>query len=118
MKTSQRNKIRAIATAKGLAAALAWGGGIQNSFVQLVPLDRERLEQLRGKLVKICAESKLYFSRCNDAFFPQVETNWTREDLLASNGQLIVYIIRAFAYSGKAKLSQMKYRLEMNRLNQ
>ena len=27
MKTSQQNRIRTIATAKGLAAALAWGGG-------------------------------------------------------------------------------------------
>ena len=47
MEISQRNKIRAIATAKVLADALAWGGGIHNSFAQLVYLDRDRLEQLR-----------------------------------------------------------------------
>ena len=39
MKMAQNNRIRSIATAKGLDAALAWGGGIQNSFVQLVSLD-------------------------------------------------------------------------------
>jgi len=50
MKFSHRNRIRAIATAKGLAAALAWGGGIQNSAVQLIRMDRTKLKQLESIL--------------------------------------------------------------------
>ena len=98
LKTSQRKEIRAIATERGGSRTFL-GRGIQNAFVQLLHIDRDRLEQLRGKLVKICAESKLYSSRFNDAFFPQVETNWTQEEVVPSNRQPIVYIIRAFAYS-------------------
>ena len=47
MRTSFRNHVRAISTAKGLAAALAWGGGVQNSFVQLASLDKKRLNALK-----------------------------------------------------------------------
>ena len=73
MKTSQQNRILTIATAKGLAAALAWGGRIQNSFVQLVSLDRDKLTKLSASISRVVKEIKAYFSRCNDIFFIECE---------------------------------------------
>ena len=75
MKTSQQNKIRVIATAKGLAAALAWGGGIQNSFVQLITLDRSKLQELSRIVAKVVKEAKAYFARCNDTFYLQCRSD-------------------------------------------
>ncbi len=46
MRTSQRNRIRVIATLKGLAYALVWNGGVQNLFVQLVRLDHEKFKDI------------------------------------------------------------------------
>ena len=66
MKTSQQNKIRVIATAKGLAATLAWGGGIQ------ITLDRKKL---RAIIAKVAKEAKAYFARCNDMFYFQCKSD-------------------------------------------
>ena len=55
---SQQNRIRTIAIAKGHATALAWGGGIQNSFVQLITLDREKLQKLSAAISKVVKKAK------------------------------------------------------------
>ena len=68
MHTSHSNKIQRIVTAKGLAAALAWGGGLQNSFVQLVGLDRPKLANLALIIAPVVEKMKTYFSRLNDIF--------------------------------------------------
>ena len=69
MHTSHSNKIQRIVTAKGLAAALAWGGGLQNSFVQRVGLDRPKLANLALIIAPVVEKMKTYFSRLNDIFF-------------------------------------------------
>ena len=103
MKTSQQNRIRTIATAKGLAAALAWGGGIQNSFVQLITLDREKLQKLSAAIGKVVKEAKGYFARCNDTFYMECEGKWATQKLTGIEELTkaeIVFNIRCFAYSG------------------
>eukprot|EP00750_Incisomonas_marina_P003083 INCI12835.2.p1 GENE.INCI12835.2~~INCI12835.2.p1 ORF type:complete len:177 (+),score=35.00 INCI12835.2:287-817(+) len=64
-----RNRIRAILTPRGLAAALAWGGGIKSSSVQLVQLDTERLSQLVSRISLAKKRFKNFFTRCNDVVF-------------------------------------------------
>ena len=61
MHTSHSNKIKRIVTAKGLAAALAWGGGLQNSFVQLVGLDRPKLANLALIIAPVVEKMDLFF---------------------------------------------------------
>ena len=56
-------------TAKGLTAALAWGGDLQNSFVQLISLDRPKLANLGIILALVVEKMKNYFSRLNDVTF-------------------------------------------------
>ena len=43
MHTSHSNKIQHTVITKGMAAALAWGGGLQNLFAQLIGLDQPKL---------------------------------------------------------------------------
>ena len=64
-----RNRIRAILTPRGLAAALAWGGGIKSSSVQLVQLHTERMSQLVSRLSLAKERFKNFFTRCNDVVF-------------------------------------------------
>jgi hypothetical protein len=69
MRTSQRNRIRAIATPAGLAYALPWNGGVQNSCVQLVRLDKEKLKLIEGLLKNYNNSLNKILPRCNDVFF-------------------------------------------------
>ncbi len=82
MRNSQRNRIRAIATPTGLAHALAWGGGIANSCVQLVRLDRRKLDDLKALLTKPKTCLNKFFARCNDVVYPTstppTRTSWCR----------------------------------------
>jgi hypothetical protein len=69
MKMSRRNRIRAIITPIGLAYALGWNGGITNSCVQLVRLNRCKTTAL-GDLVKKTEKGiSKHFTRCNDVVF-------------------------------------------------
>lgn len=76
MRTSQRNRIRKIMTAKGLAAALAWGGGIQNSLVQLVSVERSKLDALQQYVKGTFNAAKKCCPRCNDIFFLERIGDW------------------------------------------
>ena len=69
MVTSQRNRVRSIATPNGLAYALAWEGGISNSCVQLLVLDRDKLVRLEGAMKKMAKNMGKFFKRVNDFFF-------------------------------------------------
>ena len=103
MKMSQNNRIRSIATAKGLDAALAWGGGIQNSFIQLVSLDRVKLTKLSASISGVFKEIKAYFARCNDTFFLECEDDWARQKLKSVEEIIsakVTFKIKCFAYSG------------------
>ena len=86
--------------AKGLAAALGWGGGIQNSFVQLITLDRSKLQELSRIVAKVVKEAIAYFARCNDTFYLQCRSDQALtsiEDLPSSE---IAFQIQCFLYTG------------------
>ena len=60
---------------RGLASALAWKGGVNNSAVQLVRVDADRLQQLRDRVAAASKVMKDYFTRCNDVEFEQDHGN-------------------------------------------
>ena len=69
MKTWRDNRVMRINTAKGLAQALSFNLGLKNCIIQLVELDRNRLEGLQNifsGLVNQCGE---YYSRVNSIKF-------------------------------------------------
>ena len=99
MHTSHSNKIQRIVTAKGLAAALAWGGGLQNSFV----LDRPKLANLALIIAPAVEKMKTYFSRLNDIFFLERIGPWVSAALYnieVVRQTAIAFKVRVFAYSG------------------
>lgn len=69
MKSARRNRIRRILTLEGLAAALAWDGGINNSIVQRIAFDKDKLAEPSDKISGIVKVAGDYFSRVNDAWF-------------------------------------------------
>ena len=76
------------------------GGGIQNSLVQLITLDREKLQKLSAAIGKVVKEAKGYFARCNDT---KCEGEWATQKLTGIEELTkaeIVFNIRCFAYSG------------------
>ena len=96
MKTYQRNRIRAIASAKGLAFALAWGGGIRNSCVQLLELDRNRLDFLQKETQTVARQLSTFFSRAGEVRFN------LKDDVVRLSLETIsehVFSFHAFAYS-------------------
>lgn len=102
MKSSMRNRIRAIITPKGLAYALGWNGGITNSCVQLVRLNRSKTEAL-GDLVKNTAKGiHKHFTRCNDVVFfnnhPRALV--TVDDVNAAAAANTTFLLKYFTYSG------------------
>ena len=102
MHTPHSNKIQCIVTAKELAAALAWGGGLQNSFVQLVGLDRPKLANL-ALIIAPVEKMKTYFSRLNDILFLEGMGPWISAalyDIEVVHQIAIAFKVRVFAYSG------------------
>jgi hypothetical protein len=103
MRTYQRNRIRAIATPKGLAFALAWGGGIRNSSVQIMRIDRAKLTDLHvGFITKPKVALNKLFSRCNDVFYSSVDCAAlvTTADMNAAKDSGVQFGFKCFAYSG------------------
>lgn len=71
MRLARRNRIRAILTPRGLAHALAWADGINNSSVQLVDVQYEKLAGVIKLLQPLKTKLEPYFSRCNEMVFFQ-----------------------------------------------
>ena len=71
MKTNpfSTNKIRHIKTPRGLAYALAWADGVVNSIVQLVEIDRVRMQKITEFWQPYCKEMGKYFSRACEIEF-------------------------------------------------
>ena len=69
MKCSKSNRIIRILTAKGLANALQWNNGVQNSIVQLAQIDRGRLIAIEKYLKPLISSTKKYFGRASDISF-------------------------------------------------
>ncbi|KNC87637.1 hypothetical protein SARC_00267 [Sphaeroforma arctica JP610] len=104
MKSSKRNRIKKIATPKDLAAALAWKGGIQNAFVQLIAIDRKgRLQTFIEQTKKIVDAAGKFFTRANDVIFERATCPLVGGDLLdlgkILNSDTVIHL-RAYAYSG------------------
>ncbi len=105
---SLANKLRKIATAEGLAFALAWGDGIQNSAVQLVSLDFQRLEQLRALLTPVVVKLKKFFTRANEISFMDINESWpfkNKSVVLEDNSKMgeLGFSFKSWAYSGIGK---------------
>lgn len=65
------NKIRRINTPPGLAYALSWRGGVANSSVQLVEVDRDHIEFLANFLKDACKKLGEWFKqRASEIRFP------------------------------------------------
>jgi hypothetical protein len=116
MRTSQRNRIRAIATPAGLAYALAWNGGVQNSCVQLVRLDKEKLKLIEGLLKKLNNSLNKILARCNDVFFFQPPSSQhkivTAQDIEKAQDLETKFQIRVFAYSKIGSGSTITFRID------
>ena len=103
MHTPHSNKIQRIETAKELAAALAWGGGLKNSFVQLVGLDQPKLANLALIIAPVVEKMKTYFSRLNDIFFLErigARISAALYDIEVVRQTAIAFKVREFANSG------------------
>lgn len=116
MRTSQRNRIRAIATPRGLAAALAWNGGVTNSGVQLVRMDNDK-KQTVLKVVEPIGDmlKSKDFSRCNDAFLNPEHGHGpavvTAGDLRAAVDSKRKFILSVSAYSGIGEPPKFEFTL-------
>lgn len=104
LRTSRRNRIKRIVTAKGLAAALAWDGGVQNSVVHLVKVDRVQLDHIKAAIEACFKSSTKYFSRANDVIYCDRIGAWDQSNDLFEPEKWkdleIEFRLKAFAYSG------------------
>ena len=75
------NGVRRIQTPKGLAFGLSSNHGVQNSMVQLVHIDHEKLESLKKRLMPLHNQCKEYFSRINSTYF-QTPTEEQKQSVL------------------------------------
>jgi hypothetical protein len=107
MRTSQRNRIRAIATPNGLAYALAWGGGVTNSCVQLVRVDRAKLQALAEHVNKCAGSLSKVFSRCNDISYSHLDRPMVQlSDIQAAREESVAFTIAVRAYSNVGRASR------------
>jgi len=98
--TKQDAENKKVATAEELTRALAWNGGIQNSSVHHVKIDREKTQLLIKTLEASAAAAMQYFSRPNDIFFHCIKKN---SDLDISNPQpwdKVTFEVTVWTHSG------------------
>ena len=69
MKTWRDNRVTRINTAKGLSHALSFNLGLKNSIIQLVELDRNRLEEMKNIFTSLMNQCGEYYSRVNSIKF-------------------------------------------------
>ncbi|GBG24245.1 Hypothetical Protein FCC1311_004632 [Hondaea fermentalgiana] len=82
-KRSVPGKVRCIITARGVAGALAWGGGVSNSIVQLVRLDRQGLEATCAAFARVATEFASFAGRAAEIQF--LKSKDDTEPLLTPN---------------------------------
>ena len=105
MSNAKVNRIVRINSSCGLAYALQWNNGVRNSIVQLVELDRKRIEAFATTLNKICNQMKKYCSRVNDIEF-EFPSEEAHAIILAND----VIDPSQFFSSGMALISKIKVR--------
>jgi len=69
MKTWRKNKITRIKTPAGLAFSLSHKGGCKNGVVQLVQVDRSKLDLIAKKIEPMSVKLKQYFHRVNHIYY-------------------------------------------------
>ena len=69
IKTCKQVENKKVGTSGELAGALAWNGGIQNSIVQHVRVDREFLKTFEESMDSCSTAALDYYSRANDCFY-------------------------------------------------
>jgi hypothetical protein len=101
LKTSSAAENKRVGSPVELAKALAWNGGIQNSVVLLIEVDREKRLPAFNDVIQGCSDKALeYFSRANEIEFLE-ETKASKVDLTdeASWGSFS-FDIRVWVHSG------------------
>jgi hypothetical protein len=101
LKTSGAAENKRVGSPVELAKALAWNGGIQNSVVLLIEVDREKRLPAFNDVIQGCSDKALeYFSRANEIEFLE-ETKASKVDLTdeASWGSFS-FDIRVWVHSG------------------
>lgn len=69
MKVWVNNGIKRIQTPRGLAFGLSSNNGVNNSMVQLVEINNEKLEEFEKTFLPLQKQLKQYFSRVNNIYF-------------------------------------------------
>jgi hypothetical protein len=85
IKTTPSTENKRVTSPKELAEALDWNGGIQNSRVQLIALDRTKLSQFTKAIEDITAQALEYFSRLSDIHFVSERFRRPTSSLCASD---------------------------------
>jgi hypothetical protein len=86
---------RKVCTPKELAEAIADNGGLQNGGVQLLMLDRNRLDEIEEVIAEVSTAAKEYFSRASTySFLPDDTKN------SASDWRMAKYKVQVHAYAG------------------
>jgi hypothetical protein len=100
IKTCGSVETKQVAAPIELAKALAWNGGIQNSCVQHVKVNRAHMDEFNDFLEKCSDRALEFFNRSNDIFY-LVEDNQSEYDVTDSQSwEHVSFAIRAFAFSG------------------
>jgi hypothetical protein len=103
IKTCPSVETKQVAAPVELAKALAWNGGIQNSCVQHVKVNRNHMDDFDQFLEKCSDKALEFFSRSNDIFY-LAESNSSEYNVTdPSSWESVSILIRAFAFSGIGK---------------
>ena len=102
MRNSSPNRVRSIATPRGLARALAWNGGIQNSIVQLIEVNQDRLGKLEACIEETKKKSSEYIPRVNELRYETIPKCAAGSLVSLENMESMTssFILRGIAYSG------------------
>ena len=86
MKIWRVNRITRVQTPAGLAFALSFNAGIQNTMVQLIEPNRSVLDKIESELTQVVKVMKDYFTRANHIFYtaPDDEQVFETKDMIAN----------------------------------
>jgi hypothetical protein len=102
IKTTSTTENKRVTSPRELAEALAWNGGIQNSSVHYLQLDRSRPTEFKEAIATAATTAMDFFSRASEIQFVK-ESFRNNKDLCLSDPESckeIVFRLRAWAYSG------------------
>ncbi len=94
-----------------MVTALKYYGGVKNSIVELVKLDRGTMSKLEENCAQTERELKKVIKRTNDIFFNRI----AEADLSISANELSYknmpsFFLEAFEYSGNKKVIDLFYK--------